>query len=46
MIKIIEATSCYKFVRYHIYSNGTLVDNYINFLKHELVLNNVDRFHV
>lgn len=32
MKKIIEATSSYAFVNYFMYSNGTLVDQYINFI--------------
>lgn len=46
MVRIIKATYAYKFVRYHIYSNGTLVDNYKQFLSIPEVISIVDRLHI
>ena len=46
IIKMIETTYRYPFVRYHIYSNGTLVEEYRKFLASEFINDIVDRLHV
>lgn len=45
--QIIDSTSKYPFVRYHCYSNGTLLDEYKKFVEFDSVKNlTVDRLHI
>lgn len=46
MCKIIEHTYKYNFVRYHCYSNGTLVDKYKYFLSKPFIDDIKDRIHI
>lgn len=46
MFKIINATYKYKFVRYHIYSNGTLEHKYEEFLKQDFISELKGRIHI
>ena len=46
MFKIINATYKYSFVRYHIYSNGTLVHKYKEFLKQNFITELNGRIHI
>ena len=42
--KVVEKTCSYKFIRYHIYTNGTITDKTIKFLHSENFLQNKDKF--
>ena len=46
MFKIINATYKYDFVRYHIYSNGTLEHKYKELLNQDFINNLKDRLHI
>ena len=43
---VIEATSKYKFVRYHMYSNGTLEDEFKRLLDKPFIEDIKDRMHI
>lgn len=45
-IKLIQETYQYNFVNYHLYSNGTLYDKYLEFLQFDFIDSIKDRFHI
>lgn len=46
LYKLIDVSYKYKFVRYHLYSNGTLVDQYKKLLQNDFIKEIYSRFHV
>ena len=46
MFKILKSTYEYPFVRYHIYSNGTLIDKYEQFISQQFVEKSKDKIHI
>ena len=46
MVQLCDATYQYEFVRYHIYSNGTLTNKYSEFLKQQFISQVKNRIHI